>query len=268
MPYVSRELLKRSLAALKRAYGPLAIVSLPCMLKQGVPTCATPAEAQAKGIAFGAADERKWLDKYFRISGAPPDKPYFMPATGEWVQERYPDRALQRRRKDFEDSIFFHPDSERWALRPGAATIAAQRLIPAGNPPIPLAALMAWMWRTRELTALPEALEEFIGEMHLDRDDFVGRLYDKSLPKDLLDAGLAATPLTADDLSDLTGAVPPPPASPSLKEMVDKLAACRTEQFSSTEENCSSVWIHLDTRISVIEWWSWPLRLPAMRTSA
>jgi len=46
------------------------------------------------------------------------------------------------------------------------------------------------------------------------------------------------------------------------------LAACRTEQFSSTEENCSSVWIHLDTRISVIEWWSWPLRLPAMRTSA
>ena len=49
---------------------------------------------------------------------------------------------------------------------------------------------------------------------------------------------------------------------------IARLAACRTEQFSSTEENCSSVWIHLDTRISVIEWWSWPLRLPAMRTSA
>ena len=41
MPFVSRELLRRSLEALHRAYSPVAIVSLPCMLKAGVPTCKT-----------------------------------------------------------------------------------------------------------------------------------------------------------------------------------------------------------------------------------
>ncbi len=223
MPYVSRELLRLSLDALKRSYSPLAVISLPCMLHHGIPTCRTPAEAQERGIEFGSTDEREWLDQFFRVPGGPPDKPYFMPATGEWVQERYPDRSLQRRRKDFEDSVFYHPTRELWALREDAAQIAARRCIPAGQPPIPLVALMAWMWREREIESLEAGLDAFMREINLNRENFVGTLYSAEIPAAFQDAGLAPDPLTAEDIADLTGAVPPPPVAPALEDMVNRL---------------------------------------------
>lgn len=192
------------------------------MLKNGVPTCKTAAEAQDRGVIFGAAHERRWLDEFFRVPGGPPGKAYYMPATAEWVQERYPDRTLQRRRKDFEDSIFFHPARETWAIREGAAPVAAQRWL-AGNEPIPVVALMAWMWRDREIPALPEAVADFIKEFGLDRDGFVGTLYDARVTDEFLTAGLATDRLAPEEISDLTGAIPPAPPSPSLKEMVDHL---------------------------------------------
>lgn len=222
MPFVNRELLRRSLEALHRSYSPVAIVSLPCMLKTGVPTCKTAADAQTKGVSFGSTDERKWLDEYFRIKGGPAGKPYFMPATKEWVQERYPDRTLQRRRKDFEDSVFFHPSREKWALREGTAPIAATKWL-SDKPPIPVVALMAWMWRDRDISTLQKGMSDFVAEMGLNQNGLVGTVYDDKITSDFATAGLSPTPLTQEDIADLTGAVPPIPASPSFSQLHDAL---------------------------------------------
>src|SRR5690606_1245868 len=99
-------------------YSPLLIVSLPCMFSEGIPTCQTAAEAAEAAFEFGSPQERNWLDRYFRVPGGPADKPYFMPATRSWVQSRYPDRSTQRQRVAYQDSIFFHPTTAHWALRP------------------------------------------------------------------------------------------------------------------------------------------------------
>lgn len=227
MPFVSRELLKLSLDALHRAYSPVAIVSLPCMLKTGVPTCKTAAEAQNKGVAFGSTDERKWLDEYFRIKGGPTGKPYFMPATQEWVQERYPDRTLQRRRKDFEDSVFFHPSREKWALRDGTAQLAATKWL-SGKPAIPIVALMAWMWRDKDIATLKDGVTDFVAEMRLNQNGLIGTVYDDKIPSEFTKAGLSPTVLTQEDFADLTGAVPPIPASPSFAELHDALKKALT----------------------------------------
>src|SRR5262245_3753604 len=102
MPYVSRELLRWSIDQLNNQYSPLVVVSIPCMLAAGVPICDAPADAEKRAMRFGASDERDWLDRYFRVRGESSKKPYYMPGTGALVEERYPDRALQRRRKDFD----------------------------------------------------------------------------------------------------------------------------------------------------------------------
>lgn len=222
MPYVNRELLRVSIEALNQSYSGLVMVSLPCMLKRETPTCETAAQAQEKGIAFGAGDERQWLNDYFAVPGGPPDKPYYMPGTGEWVQQRYADRSLQRRRKDFEDSVFFHPDRNTWAFRKDAAEIVAKRVIP-DKPPIPLVALMAWMWRNREIADLETGLEAFIEELRLDRDGFIGTVFSRDIPKEFHEAGLAAHPLEPADIADLTGALRPPPVAPPLADLVNQI---------------------------------------------
>src|SRR5688572_25212672 len=106
MPYVSRELLRLALEDLNKNYTPLLTVSLPCMTAAGIPTCESVQEARQKAMRFGAAEEREWLEKFFKVPGGPHGKPYFMPGTGQFVQERYPDRSLQRRRKDFDGTVF------------------------------------------------------------------------------------------------------------------------------------------------------------------
>lgn len=223
MPYINRELLRISLEALS-GYSPLVMVSIPCMLSAGVPRCATAAEAQKKGVSFGAANEREWLDEFFRVRGGPTGKPYFMPGTGEWVQERYADRALQRRRKDFEDSVFYHPTQKTWAFRDNAADRVADRVI-GERPPIPVVALMAWMWRDREIPSLQQALQDFTSEYNLAQSGFVGRVYSSVLAPEFVDAGLAEEALDAEVIAELLGAAPPPPAAPELSSLVSRIVS-------------------------------------------
>ena len=150
MPYISRDLLRLSLAALRKKYSGLVLVSVPCMLASEVPTCATITEAKKKAIPFGGREERAWLDQYFRVPGGPAGKPYFMPSTGDWVEDRYAETSLQRRRTDFDGSVFFHPDTARWAFTKDAASALKQRSLKT-LPRISVVALMAWMWRERKI---------------------------------------------------------------------------------------------------------------------
>jgi hypothetical protein len=223
MQYVSRELLRIALAELRQKYSPLVTVSLPCMLAKDIPVSSSAAEAAQDAIQFGSTDERQWLDKYFRSPGGPGGKPYFMPGTGEWVQERYPDRTLQRRRKDFDGTVFHHPDAKRWALRAGAADELQARVLPEVGTTVSLVALMVWMWRDRELDDLDSQLSRFIEELGLDRNGLIGKVYSNEIPTEFADAGLAESPLDREELSELIGAQRPPPQAPDLAETVQVL---------------------------------------------
>ncbi len=224
MPFFSREFVRLSLEALRQGYSPLLTVSLPCMLSKKIPTCSSAQQADRAALRFGSGDEREWLNDFFRPGGGPPDKPYFMPATGEWVQERYPDRSLQRRRKDFESSVFYHPTDETWALRKRAAD-NLKKLVLESKPPIPLVALMGWMWRNKDLRAssVGEALEKFIEDNGFDRDGLIPAVYKKDVPPAFADAGLKDEPVSAAELAELISAAPPPPVLPLLATTVSKL---------------------------------------------
>lgn len=231
MPFVSRELLRLSLASLKSEYSPLLVVSLPCMTAHEIPTCQSGEEAQKRAIPFGSSEERAWLDEYFRPAGGPFGRPYYMPGTGEWVQSRYPGRALQRRRTDFDGSVFFHPEQERWALRPEAAKVLRSRVLKNGEP-ISLVALMAWMWRTREISDLPDALAGFIDDLKLNRDDLIGTVYTNQIPSEFETAGLSNTPLSQAEVSELIGASEPAPSVPDFATTVGRIEeALRKRDF-------------------------------------
>ena len=204
MPFFSREFLRLSLEALRQGYSPLLTVSLPCMLSKEIPTCSSAQQADGAALRFGSGDEREWLNDFFKPGGGPPDKPYFMPATGEWVQERYPDRSLQRRRKDFESSVFYHPSDETWALRKRAAD-NLKKLGLESKPPIPLVALMGWMWRNKEIQTsnVGEALEKFVEDIGFDRDGLIPAVYKKDVPPAFADTSLKDEPVSAAELAEL-----------------------------------------------------------------
>ncbi len=229
MPYVSRDLLRLSLEALGKGYSPLLLVSLPCMLEKRIPTSKTIVDARKKAVAFGSADEEQWVDQYFRPRGGPPGKPYYMPGTKEWVQEAYPGRTLQRRRKDFDDTVFHHPDNARWALKEGAAEVLKNKVL-GEKKQVPLVALMAWMWRGKQVSNLDAALKDFITEVGFDRDKLLQKVYSTSIPSALSDAGLADAPLTEDTVAELIGATPPPPQGPVLTDLIDALETSLREQ--------------------------------------
>jgi hypothetical protein len=229
VPYVGRALLKTALENLKQNYSPLLTVSLPCMLSHKIPTCISMAQAAKVGIEYGSSQEREWLERYFKPGGGPPDRPWYIPGTGQWVRPRYAETSLQRRRTDFEDSAFFHPNEKRWALRKAAAKAFKDKAL-EGKPPIPLVALMVWMWRDRNLPSLKEGLTQFIQEVGFDRDGFVGTVYSKEIPEDFSDAGLSDEPPTPEMISDLIGAAPPPPRLPEFADTVNALQESLTKQ--------------------------------------
>lgn len=219
LPYVSRDLLRLSLEVLGRDYSPLLLVSLPCMLAKRIPTCETISDARERAEPFGSPDEDRWLTEYFKVPGGPAGKPYYMPGTRDWVKEAYSGKSLQRRRKDFDGTVFHHPDGARWALRPDAASVILEKILgQKGQSPIPLVALMSWMWRERRISDLENGLKEFVDYVGFDRDHLLRDVYTIAIDPVLRDAGLADEPVSADTVSELVGAAVPPPTPPDLRD--------------------------------------------------
>jgi 5-methylcytosine-specific restriction protein B len=76
-----------------------ALMSLLAMLRQNVPMSMNPDDA----ISFGSSVERRLMDDYFRPTGGPEKKPYFLVfGTGygysHWRDREYPGRTLQVQR--------------------------------------------------------------------------------------------------------------------------------------------------------------------------
>ena len=196
------------------------------MLASKVPVCSSPKEANAKAVPFGVREEREWLETYFTIRGNPPGKPFFMPGTGAWVEERYPDRALQRRRKDFEGTIFFHPDKARWAIARGAGSLLQKRVLDKKKP-VPLVALMAWMWRYREIRDIKSATAEFADQIGFKGAGLLETVYTAAHSSDL---PLSSEPITEADVAELVGATTPAPDVPQLNSAVAQIEEALTKQ--------------------------------------
>lgn len=80
---------------------------------------------------------------------------------------------------------------------------------------------MAWMWRDQDISTRQQGVSDFIKDMRLNQNGLIGTIYDDQITSDFVTAGLSPTPLTAEDIADLTGATPPIPASPSFKQLHD-----------------------------------------------
>jgi hypothetical protein len=229
MPFVSRDLLRLSLEALNQSYSPLLIISLPCMLANKVPVCDSAKDAHRNALPFGVRQEREWLETHFALRGHPPGKPFFMPGTGAWVEERYPDRALQRRRKDFEGTIFYHPDKARWAFFRNAGSQIRKRVLDK-KPQVPLVALMAWMWRKREIRNLDEATREFAQDIGFKNAGLLGNVYTTDVPAHFRDVSLTDAALNESEVAELVGATTPAPEAPPLDSAVAQIEAALASQ--------------------------------------
>jgi energy-coupling factor transporter ATP-binding protein EcfA2 len=201
------------------------------MLDKRIPTSTSIADAQKRAIEFGSSDEEKWLDTYFRVRGGPPGKPYYMPGTGGRVKQEYPGKSLQRQRKAYEGTVFYHPDASRWALLKDGPDFIQQKILGQKKQnAVPLVALMAWMWRSKEIASLDSGLKDFIKEVGFDRDKLLQKVYSAAVPPELAEATLADAPLTDETVADLIGAAPPPPKGPVLTDLMSTLENSLKEQ--------------------------------------
>ncbi|MCC7177545.1 MAG: PhoH family protein [Acidobacteria bacterium] len=238
MSFVSREMLRLAIQALDD-FTPLLVVSLPCMLADSVSTAKNIAEARKNAKPFGVTEETAWLDLYFRVPGGPPGKPYYIPSTRQWVSEEYSGKTLQRLRKDRDGWVFHHPDAKRWALRPDAAQNVVDKVLKEKGKTyrkVPLVALLAWMWRKKEISSLDSAMRNFIGEIGFNRDDLIPLVYSDEVPASFKDAGLADAPLNDDDIAEVLGIALPPRTIDSIDAFTETLEnSLRAKHFIAPE---------------------------------
>ena len=234
MPFISREFLRLSLEELaQHRYSPLLLVSIPCMLAAKIPSCNSNQEAESQATTFGSQQENGWLNRYFRLHGGPPGKPFYMPATKSWVDQRYAATSLQRQRTTFNGTVFFHPSAVTWALRPNAAKELKDRVIKQ-LPPVSLTALMGWMWRGKEVSGdLPSVLDTFTSEIGFDHAGLVPDIYSKDVPTTFVDAGLSSEALPEGDVTELVGLAPATPQLTGFADLVSELEdAIRKRHFA------------------------------------
>lgn len=235
MPYVSKTLLGRALAALGGQH-PLMIFSLPAMTREGLPAVPNQADADANPKRFGGAQEKQLLDAYFRVTGAPDGSPYFSPSAADFVAARYAETSLQRQRKDkakpTPGQLFFETGGKGdrgYALRGDIASAIPTdaALLPRG--PVPLLALAAWLYRDEEVEGTAaELIERVKADLKLDRDGLIGPVYSDADDAIDLASGFEDQPISPEALRELLKAPPPPPPPPSLGtigELVGRIEA-------------------------------------------
>ena len=191
---------------------PLAIVTIPALAQTAGGT------GQAiKGTPFGSTEETAFLDRYFKVSGAPDaQKPYrAIWEADKWVNNLYPGRSLQRQRTDrARRGVCLHqkPGPSRqdiWAVLPNAAADIELRK------PIRSIDLAIWLGRDQEVDSLPELLGWFQSTFNIRADsnwDLVPSLYDETIPPDYLKQDLQPDCLDNYAISELVGGLGSPGA--------------------------------------------------------
>lgn len=172
---------------------------------------------------WGSQQEDALLKQYYAPSGAPPDKPFFLPFgrpdpdTGFWRNPKYSGGSLQsaRTRDNFSEALE-HPSRNEWAFAPNyVATLA--KLLPkatgaAATPRmLPVFDLAAWLYRDENLpSTLPEVEQKFRDEFGLTDVAEYTQLFDATPPNPA--QFYAADPIDRDELILLTKGVPEGPS--------------------------------------------------------
>lgn len=191
---------------------PLAIVTIPALAE----IAGSPDQA-VKGTQFGSTQETAFLERYFKVSGAPdPQKPYrAIWETDQWVNNLYPGRSLQRQRTDrARRGVCLHqkPGPSRqdiWSVLPNAASDIELRK------PIRSIDLAIWLGRDQDVADLDQLLGWFQSTFNIRPDpkwDLVPGLYDETIPPDYVTEELQPDRLDAYQISELVGGLGSPGA--------------------------------------------------------
>lgn len=227
MPYFALDHVRKALDYFSEHTHP-ALMSLLAMLRQKVPMSDDPDDA----IPFGSRIERQLLDDYFKPSGGPEEKPYFLvfgPGYGysHWRDREYPGRTLQVQR-DKHDLFRKHPkDNKRWTL-PAQLVKAIKDSPPeevVGDIAIGAAYLAAWCYREKEVASVEAAVQDFAKEFSLVKYGLVPEIFSTDVPQALSDIPMAGQQIDPGELllllqslepekpADVTGDEPAPELS-------------------------------------------------------
>ncbi|WP_047307616.1 AAA family ATPase [Rhodopseudomonas palustris] len=180
-----------------------ALMSLLAMLRQNVPASDNPDDA----IPFGSTVERRLMDDYFKPSGGPEKKPYFLVfGTGygysHWRDREYPGRTLQVQRNKHDLFRQSPKDNKRWTL----ASSLAQAIKDSppkeviGDIPISTACLAAWCYRDREIASISAAVADFSKEFRLNDYGLVPEIFSTDIPVELAAVPLQDKAISSGDL--------------------------------------------------------------------
>lgn len=202
MPFFALDHVRKALEYFPEHTHP-ALMSLLAMLRQNVPASADPDDA----VSFGSPIERRLMDDYFKPSGGPEEKPYFLVfGTGygysHWRDREYPGRTLQVQRNKHEIFQQSPKDNKRWTLAPDL--VQAIKDSPPkeviGDIPINAAYLAAWCYRGKDIASIEAAVEDFEKEFRLNNHGLVPEVFSTDVPTELSAIPLTDEPIDGGDL--------------------------------------------------------------------
>jgi MoxR-like ATPase len=218
VPFAPNALVVRAVENIQDAH-PLAVVSIPALLKAAVDTGSNP----VVGLPFGSSEESALLDQYFALPRPPdPDRPWraIWSEQERWQKRKYPGGSLQRRRTDASGrgrvliQTKVPGGRDTWRLTPTAGAELVAGINP-GNPtsstkPLNIVDLALWFGRNEDVADIGALVDWFKTTFKPDVADLVGTLYVDDLPGDYQSLPFEVAP-SPDELAQQLGADPPAP---------------------------------------------------------
>jgi hypothetical protein len=219
VPFAPNALVVRAVENIKDAH-PLAVVSIPALLKAAVETGGNP----VAGMPFGSTEESTLLDQYFALPRPPdPDRPWRAVWSEQepWQKRKYPGGGLQRLRTDASGRgrVLIQTKvpgvaRDNWRLTPTAGAELVAGTNPSnpnsGAKPLNIVDLALWFGRSEDVADIDALVDWFKATFNPQVADLVGTLYLDGIPGDYksLPFETASSP---DELAQQLGADPPAP---------------------------------------------------------
>jgi MoxR-like ATPase len=257
VPHVTKDQVALSLGRL-RPHHPMTLFTIPAMLRAGVENVATQEDANVRAglIAsnpseprYSGREEGEYMNKFFTVAGGPPGRPWYLPTPrpgqdeGQWVQNTYHQKSLQRQRTDrvpkhfLQAKDYFFPRGATWE------SFATALRDPVGKPAmlfknkhpqlVPLFDMGAWLWRYDAFDDPQQIVDKTVAELKIP-SELIGTVYDGTLPDDAA-SSLTAEALTPDDVAAIVGAAPPLPGlTGSFDALTQQLTDWLTDEAGMT----------------------------------
>lgn len=210
---------------------PLAVVTLPALLREGV---TAGVDVATTPVEFGSGTETNLLDDYFKLPRPPEtDRPWRAPWSSDpkWQKRKYPGGGLQRLRRDASGrgEVFVQRKTpgqqDRWGITPQAGHELMSRDT-VQYEAVRLVDLALWFGRevdtdtldpaavpgiTASSTDLDKLMAWFTATFEPDRADLIGTVFLTNIPADYLTTPFEPAPI--DDATAIQlGSLPPAPS--------------------------------------------------------